>query len=52
MAPIRQRFDPEKPSVVFEDNVHDGVVTLFRDQTEALRTHLDAEFKKYVEALP
>ena len=51
VAPIRQQFNPDKPGVVFEDNVHENVITLFGEDTEALRTQLDAEFKKYVGAL-
>ena len=51
VAPIRQQFNPDKPGIVFEDNVHENVVTLFGEDTEALRTQLDAEFKKYVGAL-
>ncbi len=52
VEPIRKRFSLDKPQVVFEDNVYNDVVTLFGEQTETLRTQLDAEFKKYLEALP
>jgi CRISPR type I-D-associated protein Csc2 len=51
VEPIRQRFDASKPGVIFEDNVHEGISTLFNGQTEALRTELDTEFKKYLAAL-
>lgn len=51
VAPIHQKFNSDEPGVVFEDNVHGNVVTLFGEDTEALRTQLDVEFKKYVGAL-
>lgn len=51
VAAIRQRFNPDRPQVVFEDNVRGVVGTLYAEQTEVLRDQLNSEFARYVAAL-
>lgn len=51
VTPIRERFSPDSPQVVFEDNVRGEVGTLYGKQTDVLRSQLDGEFARYVTAL-
>jgi hypothetical protein len=51
VAAIRERFNPDGPQVVFEDNVRGVVGTLYGEQTGVLRGQLDGEFARYVAAL-